>query len=137
MRRRGLTLLELVVVLAILAVLTTLAVKLTDSLLDQTQFETTQRTLDSIQSAVLGPRDQVETDGSRAVSGFVADTGRLPLAVGDDPATQLAELWANPRGLPAFGLAVAAADADIKLLTGWRGPYLRLPPQPGPLPRLL
>lgn len=128
-QRSGLTLVELLVVLAILAVLTTVAVSLTDSVVDQGRFDVTQRTLDNIQNAVLGPANQVDADGTRALGGFIADVGRPPLAVGIDPTTQLAELWSNPRGLRAFGPATPASDPNVLLLVGWRGPYLRLPSQ--------
>lgn len=136
-RRSGLTLVELMVVLLILAVTLLIAIEATDNIVDQARFEANQRGLEHLQNAVLGPLHQTDADGSRAVSGFVADTGRLPLAWGTDRATQLAELWSNPRGLPAYGLAVAASDPDVKLLVGWRGPYLRLPPQPLGPQRLL
>lgn len=132
--RRGLTLLELVVVLAILAVLALVAVLSTETVVDQSRYDVTRRTLDNTQDAVLGLPNA--DPNSAQLAGFVADTGRLPLAVGTDPATQLAELWSNPRGLPAFGLA-NSTDPDVKLLVGWRGPYLRLPPQLAGPPRLL
>lgn len=128
--RTGLTLLELVVVLAILATLTLVAVVSTDTVVDQGRYDVTRRTLDNVQTAVLGELNQTDADGTRAVTGFVADTGRLPKAVGSDPAMQLAELWSNPNNLPLFGVAASTFDADVKLLAGWRGPYLRLPPQP-------
>src|SRR5262245_30778523 len=135
--RPGMTLLELLVVLAVLAILTTVAVVALDGVLDQAKFEVTKRGLDNLQTAVLGAVNQTDADASRLVAGFVADTGRLPLAVGNDPATQLAELWSNPRNLPAFGLAAAPSDPDVKLLAGWRGPYLQLPAQPVGTARLL
>jgi prepilin-type N-terminal cleavage/methylation domain-containing protein len=124
--RSGLTLVELLVVLVILALLTGVAVTSLDFAIDQGRFDVSQRGLQHIQFAVLGRTAQPEVEASC----FLADTGRLPLAVGSDPQTQLAELWSNPRSLPAFGLSTSASDPAVKLLVGWRGPYLQLPPQP-------
>lgn len=125
-RRPGLTLVELLVVLAILAVMTTVAMTLTDSLVDQGRFDATRRTIENLQAGVMGSAGTLD-DGDGA--GFVADMGRVPLAVGADPATQLKELWEAPTD-PAllYGLRMAAGDADVKLFAGWRGPYLRLAP---------
>ena len=93
----GFTLLELVIVLAILAALTTVAVRSLDGVEDQSRYDATRRSLDNIQAAVLGAANERDADGSLLVTGFVADMGRLPYAVGGDPTTQLQELWANLR----------------------------------------
>src|SRR5580704_13949574 len=91
--RRGLTLVELLVVLVILVILATVAIQSTENLVAQARYESTQRTLDNIQNAVLGPRSQMDSDGTRAVTGFVADMGRLPVAVaGTNPSTGLPEM---------------------------------------------
>lgn len=136
MRRSALTLLELVVVLAILATLTLVAVVSTEGVVEQGRFDVTRRTLQNIDDAVLGPANQMEADGTRAISGFAADTGRQPLAFGNDPASQLAELWSNPNSIPLFEVRDALSDAEVKLKSGWRGPYLRAPSQNG-VPALL
>ena len=134
--RSGLTLVELLVVLAILAVLTMVAVSLTDGVVDQGRYDVTRRTIENIESAILGPANQTDADGSKLVVGFVADVGRPPIATGTLEETQLAELWANVNGLPGFGPRSPTKDADaelndpqITILAGWRGPYLALPPQ--------
>lgn len=126
------TLLELVVVLAILAAVTALAVRALDGVDDQRRFESAQRGLEELEFAVLGSPDDRAADGSRTVSGFVADMGRLPRTVG---VTDLAprELWENP-GVPfdvraavvANGVAVADEDPQVLVPGGWRAPYLRL-----------
>lgn len=125
----GLTLVELLVVLTILAILTTVAVVSTETVLQQGRFEATQRTLQAIEEAVLGPGLYRSEDGTPATSGFVADIGRLPI--------DLSELW-DPGSLPPFEFvqAIAAnlhsddkelADVDVFVPCGWRGPYLRRP----------
>lgn len=133
----GLTLLELLVVLSILAVLSTVALTSSSGLADQARYEATQRTLENIRDAVLGPANLRDTDGTLLYTGFVADTGRLPRAVADGPDFTLAELWDNVNALAPHAVrqAIAAnvdvaaeADSDVYLATGWRGPYLRLTP---------
>lgn len=125
--RRGLTLLELVVVLAILAALTTVAAVATDNVISQGRFDLTQKTLENVRRSVIGPDGTDSNTSSEVLAGFVADIGRLPFAVGSDPTTQLAELWSNPAGLEPFGIKTSPSDPEIALACGWRGPYLRLP----------
>jgi hypothetical protein len=119
-----------VVVLAILAALAATASVGTEQFLMQQRFEITQDSLDSARVAVLGASVANDAAGS-PVAGFVADCGRLPLAVGDNTAAspnpnQLAELWANP-GLVPYQLQQSPVDPEVWLGCGWRGPYLRLP----------
>ena len=125
--RFGLTLVELLVVLVVLAILTTVAIQATSSVVDQGRYDATQRTLQNLQDATVSPVGQREPDGTPLITGFVADVGRLPNAVGTDPLTQLQELWANPNGLTAYSLQTAPSDAQVVLGCGWRGPYLQLP----------
>jgi prepilin-type N-terminal cleavage/methylation domain-containing protein len=126
-RRRGLTLVELLVVLLILSILTVVAVQSTDTLLEQGRFDSTQRTLQGIEEAIIGASNQREPDGTFLVTGFVADVGRLPQPVGTDALTQLQELWTNPNNLKGFDFHAAPFDAQVMVPGGWRGPYLRLP----------
>jgi len=125
----GMTLVELLVVLTILAILSGVAVFSTETVVRQGRFEATQRTLRAVEEAVLGPEPFQAEDGNLSTSGFVADIGRLPAAV--------AELW-SPGGLPAFQFVPATAenlasgdaayaDPEVIVPCGWRGPYLRLP----------
>lgn len=143
-RRYGLTLLELVVVLAILAVLSLVGAPATESAIDQARYDVTLRTLDNVEFAILGPSAGVPTNESRGFAGFVADVGRPPLTVGADQNSggQMMELWSNPRGLrqydPASTIGVGAiTDPSIAVYSGWRGPYLRLPPDASGALRLL
>jgi len=115
-RSAGFTLLELVVVLAVLAVMTGLAVRSLQELDDGHRFEASMRLLQSIEGAVLGD--------DRA-PGFVSDLGRLPVAVGEGELT-LAELW-QPGGLPPYDLRRDPVDPEVAVPCGWRGPYLSLP----------
>ncbi len=125
MLRRALTLVELLVVLTILAIMTTIAVTMTDSLVDQGRYESTQRTLENMQVAIFGKLSATETE----VAGFLSDTGRFPRAyLTADGTVQATELWAQPGDLVNFGLYSSVGDdTEIKLLAGWRGPYLQMP----------
>ncbi len=139
--QRGLTLLELLVVLSILAVLSTVALTSSSGIADQARYEATQRTLENIRDAVIGPANQRDADGSLLVTGFVADMGRLPLAT-SEPVTggnvfTLRELWENVNDVAPHAVRPATAanvdddpeaDAEVYLATGWRGPYLQLSP---------
>ena len=72
----GLTLIELVVVLAILAVLAGVAVRSLEPIADQARYEATQKSLESAKNAIV--EDRIQSSGARHVSGFVSDMGRLP-----------------------------------------------------------
>lgn len=119
MRRRGFTMLEMIVVLAILAVLTGIAVRSLEPVSQQARVDATQKTLDEIRSSIVGPQN-LSGDVTTSTASFVADVGRLPVS--------LDELFLNVNGLPAYhASALAGDDADVSLPRGWRGPYMRLP----------
>lgn len=115
-RSTGFTLLELVVVLAVLAVMTGLAVRSLQQIDDGHRFEASTQLLESIEAAVLG---------DDMAPGFVSDMGRLPVAVGEGELT-LAELW-QPGELPRYDLRRDAIDPEVAVPCGWRGPYVSLP----------
>lgn len=135
--RRGFTLIELVVVLAVLALVTHLAVRELSHLRDSRLGQAADRQLEEIRDAVWCERAGAEP------SGFLADMGRLPRAVAttngtDALSASLRELWACPAGVGAYALRAATpenlvgptndlADAEIRVGCGWRGPYVRLP----------
>lgn len=132
--RRGLTLFELVVVLAILAAVTAVVSVATDKVLAQRRFEMTQKSLAAMQTAILGGSETDTMVNTPDVAGFVADVGRLPLAIDVDPRPEVidlqpAELWSKPAGMAAHGVHTFSGEDDgVSLTAGWRGPYLRLPP---------
>ena len=125
----GFTLLELVVVVAILTILAGVAVRSMDGLDQQARFDATQRCMRDISDAALATGQN--SDVSLLVSGFLADMGRLPIAIGTDPNLQLQELWSNPRNLQPFAILPAqtnpaCCDPEVLVACGWRGNYLRL-----------
>lgn len=120
-RSAAFTLLELLVVLAILAIVTGLAVRSIDGVEDQRRFDASEQLIGDIENAVIGS-DEYD---AAYVTGFLADMGRLPKSAGE-PGLTLAELW--ERGsLPEFDVRDTPLDSEIKVSTGWRGPYLRMP----------
>ena len=120
------TLVELLVVLAILALMTTVAVTSTDVFLSQGRYETTTQTLTNIQEAVVGPPNARRADGTLLPIGFVADVGGPPHCASADPTLGLAELWAQPARVAPFAIVRSSTDPDVQVPCGWRGPYLRL-----------
>ncbi len=152
------TLLELLVVVAILAVLATVAIQSTTDIGNQTRYDATQKSIGAFRTAVLGPPGQTAPDGALMATGFIADMGRVPRSrnlthpeFGEVP--DLTELYSEslPSGLKAYALHTAGEgnvaltaitavslntiaertalyDATVKIPAGWRGPYLRKPP---------
>ena len=120
--RAGLTLLELIVSLGILAVLSTIAVRAIDPLADQSRYDATQRVLEELRDATVGDRLARQSNGQRIISGFIADTGALP--------SDLADFFSAPLGLDSHSIqsfdSNRDAVADVTLSSGWRGPYFRL-----------
>jgi len=98
-RARGVTLLELLVVLMILSIVLTAAVKTWDVTLERGRAQTTASKLNQLASVIVGDPAYIVA-GQRADFGFVGDEGRLP--------DHLSELVIRPPG-----------DSV------WRGPYLR------------
>ncbi|HTW91513.1 MAG TPA: prepilin-type N-terminal cleavage/methylation domain-containing protein [bacterium] len=98
-RTSGVTLLELLVVLMILSIVLTAAVRTWDVTLERGRAQTTAMKLSTLVKAIEGDPDYIVT-GQRADFGFVGDMGRMP--------DSLVEL------------AVAPPNSPL-----WRGPYLR------------
>jgi prepilin-type N-terminal cleavage/methylation domain-containing protein len=130
-KRSGFSLIELMVALAILAAVTTVALRSVSKLQDQARYTNTTGSLNNIQAAIIGPANQHWPDGSPQVTGFVADIGRLPnflisgsdpLGANGDPFNELLQ----PNSIPVYSFLTSASDPSIKIGVGWQGPYLRL-----------
>lgn len=109
-QRKGLTLLELLLVIFILSLVALSAVSLTNFADEQIRFDENRTRLAEIRRAVIGNPDRT-VNGEPAVSGFVADVGRLP--------NTLDELVQQPPGVPTWHYEPAVGQ-----WSGWRGPYL-------------
>lgn len=130
---------ELVVVLAVLAVMAHIAVIEASHVRQSRLQKAAAQQLDLLASAVYAPGD-----GSAEPTGFLADLGRLPRALpihSDDSTSPLSlrELWERPGDVAPFavrratlrnlvpGANPALADANVLVPCGWRGPYIHLP----------
>ncbi|MEZ6094007.1 MAG: prepilin-type N-terminal cleavage/methylation domain-containing protein [Pirellulaceae bacterium] len=141
----GLTLLELLVVLVILAIMATIAVQAIQPRVENARFEATRSTMANIVESVVGHGDRTQSDGTPMIDGFVADIGRIPFAVSQEPLVapepaeqapifSLNELW-NPECDLAvqFPFQFRAGPrepedfSDVRIACGWRGPYVMLP----------
>ncbi|MDP3054515.1 MAG: prepilin-type N-terminal cleavage/methylation domain-containing protein [Methylobacter sp.] len=157
MRPTGFTLVELTVVLLLITLLASVAVRETAELGFQTRYEQTKDRLEMIRQAILGNPRQI-INGQQAVSGFVADMGRLPnnlrelLAQCSDGAsptqgdcTTNGGTWVSSWGV--VGKCVAGASITYTLQSdcpitstwtslpanlniGWRGPYINISGNP-------
>jgi len=95
---RGLTLIEIVIVVAILAILAGFIIPLVDGYVAQGKTTAAQASLAAIRDAIMGTPDK---------PGYYSDTGQLP--------NTLADLFIQPAGMPSY-------NRDTN--RGWRGPYL-------------
>ncbi len=131
-RQSGMTLVELVVVLGLLAALATYALVSLDGLSDRSRVDTTRHRLDQIRQAIAG-------DGLTA-SRFVNDMGRLPnIPFVDidgnstfDEGQEFIELFSDSTGVgtvsghsytPTVSTESFTA-VNIDLEYGWNGPYM-------------
>jgi len=141
--RRGLTLMELLVVLAILVALGTILIPLMGNVNQSTELDSTFATMSRLRDAIMGTQDHpgyfqdmknlpivptynnwTSSPGSWAGAGMTGDpdlnTG-LPFRTND--------LSYNPGVQPFYG-TVVFNPATRK---GWRGPYITQPTSPGGL----
>ncbi len=93
----GWTLIELVLVILLISILSTIAFRSISSTLTTTRFEATSREMDNIAQAILGNPELITASG-RTDYGYVGDTGQMPP-----------------------DLDALVSDPDI---CGWDGPYL-------------
>ncbi len=119
-RQQGLTLIELTVVLLILVMLSTIALRSTSGLQDQTRWEQTKSRYEAIRHAILG-NPGVLINGQPDISGFVADVGRLPACL-----RELLEEGYCPKNTFCDQTACDNDTPGSWVATGyhWNGPYL-------------
>ena len=129
-RQRGLTLLELLIVIVILAILTTVATRSLVSVGEQAQFDANDGLGRDFRRALIGTPNAVQTDGTPSISGLISDLGRPPRAelenfiVGENEATTPASGQAytlrelvSQRTAPPF--KVYKPDSTLVTATVW------------------
>ncbi|MCS7250318.1 MAG: type II secretion system GspH family protein [candidate division WOR-3 bacterium] len=98
MKNKGVTLLELLIVMIIIGILASAAVKTWDVTLERQRIEETIKELDEIGRAIVGD-ERVVYMGTRVDFGFVGDCGMLPRALIDlslKPDYVDSALWKGP-----------------------------------------
>ncbi len=124
--RSGMTLIELVVVLALLAGLAAMTLTGVGDLGSRARYDETTTRLQLIRQAVVG----TGVEAGR----FVRDTGRLPVMHSTNDSVRLRELWRDAGGIgygtttnttqwPGSIIGLYPYDAVV-LTCGWNGPYL-------------
>jgi type II secretory pathway pseudopilin PulG len=145
----GFTLLELIVVTAIMTLVVFTVAPIFTGRDDQARFGRTQKMLAEIQRAVLGDFGELANDHRMHIAGYLPDMGALPALVdasgGPYAARQPKGLWTadfDDDGVDdlvrqAFfiddyeeheiGVSGYPEDATAILSLGWRGPYIEAP----------
>jgi len=99
-RSSGFSLIEVIVVIAVISILASMAVPYAVQVIDQSRTDATRKEMEAIQKAILG-------DPALGTAGFVGDMGRLP--------TNLGQLNTTLPGQSTGTLGVKM---------GWWGPYI-------------
>jgi general secretion pathway protein G len=108
-RRRGFSLIEVIVVIAVISILAAMAVPYAAKLIDQSKEEATKKEMEELSNAIMG-------DPKIPTGGFYGDVGRLPNNL-DQLYNRIAPpLPAPPQGPPGGG--------TLGVKVGWYGPYI-------------
>jgi len=112
-REKGLSLIEVVIILAVMVVLIALLVPSTVQILTGARRNVTLDEMENLKKAMIGDPD-LKTSGVRSNFAYLGDMGNLPSTL-DDLLTQGAQ--------PAY-----AFNSSKGVGAGWRGPYITLGP---------
>ncbi|MEO0102486.1 MAG: type II secretion system protein [candidate division WOR-3 bacterium] len=122
--RRGVTLLELLVVMVIIGILATAAVRTWDVTMEKGRYEETFRELEEIARAIVGDERMV-VSGERIDFGFVGDCGMLPrnlIDLAQRPDYVDSSLWRGPYVKSTF-----AENPRSFLFDAWGDSYIYIP----------
>jgi len=105
----GFTLIEVIVVIAVISILAAMAVPYAVKIIDQSREEATKKQMEEIHRAIMG-------DPKGPTAGYLGDMGRLPTA---PPAAVLTNL--NTQGTQAI-----PSTGTLGVKYGWYGPYVKI-----------
>jgi prepilin-type N-terminal cleavage/methylation domain-containing protein len=113
---RGYSLIELVTVILLIGILSSMTVVYVGNNMDAARYAETVQRLQTLQKAIIGD-DTVDNSGHRTHFGFIGDIGRMPTALTELTTRGALPVWVyNYTNAPCSGTCNAAA--------GWRGPYV-------------
>lgn len=114
---RGLTLVEILMVLALVGILTAVSLTVMDTVAEDAAFEKTYGKMLQIRTALIGDLD-TDKQGLREFYGYLGDIGALPTAIDG-----LQALISQPAGIASWQV-----NSTSKTGMGWKGPYLKASP---------
>ena len=116
-RNCGFTLIELIIVIIIVGIMTTVAVRKLSTSLDTAKYEHTKKELDALAAAMVGD-PSLFAEGSRTDFGYVGDVGALP--------PNLDALVTNPGGFATWDGPYISRGVDLNEFKqdGWKSAYV-------------
>ena len=112
----GFTLVEMLVVLAIIGMMASVAAGIYAGVRDQAEYEATVRVMEEIKKAIMG--DNAPCLRGVDISGYVADMGNLPPLNEDGQPESLWKRMSRPAHV---------YSNEARIWAGWNGPYIREP----------
>jgi len=107
---KGFTMMEMVIVLAIIGILASLGFKAFDNVLLNMKFESTMREMEVIKIAIVGDPQTIQNN-VRSSFGFFGDMGSIPASL-----TNLVTKGSQP---------FTQVNTTLDMASGWNGPYIR------------
>lgn len=117
----------------------------------QVKIDNTVEILETVRTAIVGPRNAFDEHGDRVIGGYVGDMGNLPVFYDNEwdsttnkviwdvtaysDAAGDTRPWGQPRGLwkDTWEDEMAPVTGPLSLGGGWGGPYITTPRDPYPI----